>query len=385
MSKTDCININFKDLFKKDIKDANKSYDKRFHEGECAHQLVKERSQFMDLILTRVWNLYSWQSNISLLAVGGYGRGELHPHSDIDLLLLTTEDSIDKDNKNIEEFLENPNFTLIEGDIRSLEDCLKSTKDIDYVLHHAALGSVPRSIKNPITSNDVNVSGFLNMLVASRDNGVKRFVFAASSSTYGDSESLPKIEDVIGKPLSPYAVTKYMNELYADVFSKTYGLETIGLRYFNVFGRRQNPNGAYAAVIPKWIDAILQGKTVYINGDGTTSRDFCYVDNAVQMNLLAATVENEEATNQVYNCAVGDRTSLSELYALLLDGLTDDDRPLTGDLIYRDFRAGDVKHSLADISKARNLLGYQATHRITEGLNEAMAWYLDNLINEESV
>jgi UDP-N-acetylglucosamine 4-epimerase len=256
---------------------------------------------------------------------------------------------------------------------------------VDYVLHEAALGSVPRSVKDPIKTNMSNIDGFLNMLVAARDAKVKRFIYAASSSTYGDHPDLPKVEEKIGNPLSPYSLTKLVNELYAQVFARTYGFKTIGLRYFNVFGRRQNPNGAYAAVIPKWIDAILKGKTVHINGDGSTSRDFCYVDNAVQMNLLAATVENEKASNQVYNCAVGDRTSLSELYELLLDGLTDDNRPLTADLNYRDFRAGDVMHSLADISKARNLLDYQPTHRIAEGLRETMAWYVDNLINEESL
>jgi UDP-N-acetylglucosamine 4-epimerase len=292
--------------------------------------------------------------------------------------------------------LDTASFTFIEGDIRKLEDCQKamifypsiSEKEgipVDYVLHEAALGSVPRSVKDPIKTNMSNIDGFLNMLVAARDAKVKRFIYAASSSTYGDHPDLPKVEEKIGNPLSPYSLTKLVNELYAQVFARTYGFKTIGLRYFNVFGRRQNPNGAYAAVIPKWIDAILKGKTVHINGDGSTSRDFCYVDNAVQMNLLAATVEKEEASNQVYNCAVGDRTSLSELHELLLDGLTDDNRPLTADLNYRDFRAGDVMHSLADISKARNLLDYQPTHRIAEGLRETMAWYVDNLINEESL
>ena len=310
----------------------------------------------------------------------------------IDQAIACATNALRADNR----LLDTASFTFIEGDIRKLEDCQKamifypsiSEKEgipVDYVLHEAALGSVPRSVEDPIKTNMANIDGFLNMLVAARDAKVKRFIYAASSSTYGDHPDLPKVEEKIGNPLSPYSVTKVVNELYAQVFARTYGFKTIGLRYFNIFGRRQTPNGAYAAVIPKWIDAILKGKTVYINGDGTTSRDFCYVDNAVQMNLLAATAENEEATNQVYNCAVGDRTSLNELYALLLDGLTDNDRLLTADLIYRDFRAGDVMHSLADISKARNLLGYQATHRIGEGLNEAMAWYLDNLINEESV
>ena len=215
--------------------------------------------------------------------------------------------------ENIIEFLDDPNFTLLEGDIRNLDDCLKATKEVDYVLHQAALGSVPRSIKNPITSNEVNVSGFLNMLVASRDNGVKRFVYAASSSTYGDSESMPKVEDVIGKPLSPYAITKYVNELYADIFSKTYGLETIGLRYFNVFGRKQDPNGAYAAVIPKFVSLLMKHESPTINGDGTYSRDFTYIDNVIQANLLSLATTNNKAINTVYNVAYGDRNTLNDL------------------------------------------------------------------------
>ena len=219
--------------------------------------------------------------------------------------------------ENIKEFLEDPNFTLIEGDIRKLEDCLKATKDVDYVLHQAALGSVPRSIKDPITSNDVNVSGFLNMLVAARDNGVQRFVFAASSSTYGDSQSMPKVEDIIGKPLSPYAITKYVNELYADIFSKTYGLETIGLRYFNVFGRKQDPNGAYAAVIPKFVSQLMKGESPVINGDGNYSRDFTYIDNVIQANLLSLVTTNEKAINTIYNVAYGDRNTLERFNGLL--------------------------------------------------------------------
>ena len=219
--------------------------------------------------------------------------------------------------ENIEEFIENSNFILIEGDIRKLDDCIKATKEVDYVLHQAALGSVPRSIKDPITSNEVNVSGFLNMLVASRDNGVKRFVYAASSSTYGDSESLPKVEHLIGKPLSPYAITKYVNELYADIFSKTYGLETIGLRYFNVFGRKQDPNGAYAAVIPKFVSQLMKGESPVINGDGSYSRDFTYIDNAIQANLLSLTTTNKKAINTVYNIAYGDRNTLNDLMEYL--------------------------------------------------------------------
>lgn len=267
-------------------------------------------------------------------------------------------------------------FRFIEGDIRKLEDCREACAGVHYVLHQAALGSVPRSINDPITTNQANIDGFLNMLVAARDNKVKRFVYAASSSTYGDHPGLPKVEDRIGKPLSPYAVTKFVNELYADVFGKTYGLSSIGLRYFNVFGPRQEPDGAYAAVIPKWFSGMIAGQDIYINGDGKTSRDFCYIANAVQANLLAATIENDEAANQIYNVAVGDRTELIELYAAIRELLSQryshiaNARP-----VFRDFRAGDVRHSLADISKANQLLGYQPSHRIKEGLREAMSWY----------
>lgn len=280
------------------------------------------------------------------------------------------------------------NFRFIRGDIRSLEDCRKAMVfsqhsalgtqqlSVDYVLHQAALGSVPRSLEDPITTNSVNIDGFLNMLVAARDAGVKRFVYAASSSTYGDHPDLPKVEDRIGKPLSPYAVTKYVNELYTDVFARAYGFKTIGLRYFNIFGRRQDPAGAYAAVIPKWIAAMIRNEPVFINGDGETSRDFCYIDNAVQANLLAATADEETAANQVYNVAVGERTSLNELYEHLRRKLAPHHLHLqTAKPSHRDFRSGDVRHSLADISKARNLLGYQPSHRIGEGLEEAMAWY----------
>lgn len=273
------------------------------------------------------------------------------------------------------------NFEFIRGDIRNLDDCRRAlllTPDtpVDYVLHQAALGSVPRSLKDPINSNENNISGFLNMLTAARDAKVKRLVYAASSSTYGDHPGLPKVEDAIGKPLSPYAVTKYVNELYADVFARCYGFKTIGLRYFNVFGRRQDPEGAYAAVIPKWIAAMLRNEAVYINGDGETSRDFCYIDNAVQANILAATTENPDAANQVYNVAAGDRTSLNHLYGFLRDSLRlryphlQDAMP-----IYRDFRPGDVRHSLADITKASQLLGYQPSHKVWQGLEEALAWY----------
>jgi UDP-N-acetylglucosamine 4-epimerase len=272
------------------------------------------------------------------------------------------------------------NFKLIQGDIRHLVDCQKACAGVDYVLHQAALGSVPRSLTDPIATNETNISGFLNMLVAARDAKVKRFVYAASSSTYGDHPDLPKIEDKIGKPLSPYAVTKLVNELYAEVFARTYGFKTIGLRYFNIFGPRQDPNGAYAAVIPKWIDSMQKNELIYINGDGQTSRDFCYVENAVQANLLAATAENKEAKNQVYNVAVGDRTSLNQLYHFIQEILSEHVKSLKETrLIYRDFRVGDVRHSLADITKARALLGYSPTHRLYEGLKEAMKWYTQQL------
>jgi UDP-N-acetylglucosamine 4-epimerase len=268
------------------------------------------------------------------------------------------------------------NFKFIEGDIRNLADCQQACAGVDYVLQQAALGSVPRSINDPIASNATNISGFLNMLVAARDAQVSSFTYAASSSTYGDHPALPKVEHTIGKPLSPYAVTKVVNELYADVFAKTYGFQTIGLRYFNVFGRRQNPNGAYAAVIPKWAGSMIQGEEIFINGDGETSRDFCYIDNAVQANLLAATAVGSEAKNQVYNIAVGDQTSLNQLFALINKSLAALGVKSSPAPSYRDFRTGDVLHSLADISKATNLLGYTPTHRISDGLSIATAWYV---------
>jgi UDP-N-acetylglucosamine 4-epimerase len=271
------------------------------------------------------------------------------------------------------------NFRFIRGDIRQLSDCQAACEGVDYVLHQAALGSVPRSLKDPITTNSTNIDGFLNMLVAARDAQVNRFVYAASSSTYGDHPALPKIEENIGKPLSPYAVTKYVNELYADVFARAYGFKSIGLRYFNDFGQRQDPNGAYAAVIPKWIDSMIKGEPVYINGDGETSRDFCYIDNVVQANLLAATTENPEATNQVYNVAVGDRTTLNELFWHLHENLLPHFAHLQGfEPTYRDFRVGDVRHSLADVGKAQQLLGYKPSHRIGEGLGIAMEWYVNH-------
>lgn len=268
------------------------------------------------------------------------------------------------------------NFQFIEGDIRKLDDCQQASKGVDYILHQAALGSVPRSIADPVTTNANNIDGFLNMLVAARDANVQRFVYAASSSTYGDHPDLPKVEANIGKPLSPYAVTKLVNELYADVFARCYGFNTIGLRYFNVFGQRQDPNGAYAAVIPKWTAALLHGDDVFINGDGETSRDFCFIDNTVQVNLLAATTQNPAAVNQVYNVAVGERTSLKELYQLITASLSAQCPLQASNLIHRDFRAGDVRHSLASISKAQALLGYVPTVKIDAGITAAMPWYI---------
>ena len=281
---------------------------------------------------------------------------------------------------NIASFLENPNFELLHGDIRNLEDCHQAAQGVDYILHQAALGSVPRSINDPITTNEVNVSGFLNMLVAARDAKVKRFVYAASSSTYGDSTGLPKVEDIIGKPLSPYAITKYVNELYATIFSKTYGLETIGLRYFNVFGRRQDPNGAYAAVIPLFVKKLMNHESPIINGDGNNSRDFTYIDNVIQMNELAMFTNNPEAINTVYNTAYGDRTSLNDLMALLKKHLSKFDATIaTIETIYGDNRAGDIPHSLASIDKAKKVLGYNPQFSIDKGLEEAVAWYWENL------
>ena len=270
-------------------------------------------------------------------------------------------------------------FRFIEGDIRNLDDCRKACEGVNYVLHQAALGSVPRSINDPITTNATNIDGFLNMLVAARDAKVDSFTYAASSSTYGDHAGLPKVEDVIGKPLSPYAVTKYVNELYADVFAKTYGFNTIGLRYFNVFGKRQDPDGAYAAVIPKWTAAMLRGELVYINGDGETSRDFCYIDNTVQANLLAATAQSADARNQVYNVAVGDRTTLNQLFNAIKQSLGTNGVLVGNEPHYRDFRAGDVRHSQADIDKAERLLGYSPSFDINAGIDLAMPWYIQSV------
>ncbi len=282
--------------------------------------------------------------------------------------------------ENLNAVIDHPNFKLIEGDIRNLEDCRKACENQDFVLHEAALGSVPRSINDPITSNDVNVGGFLNMLVAARDANVRRFIYAASSSTYGDSESLPKVEDKIGKPLSPYAITKYVNELYADVFKRTYDFDTIGLRYFNVFGRKQNPNGAYAAVIPKFVMQLMNHESPVINGGGEYSRDFTYIDNVILMNLLALTSENSESLNQVYNTAFGERTTLNDLVHYLKEYLSDFDSAIADvEIIYGDYRKGDVPHSLASIDKARNLLNYNPEFSMQSGLKEAVKWYWNNL------
>ena len=281
---------------------------------------------------------------------------------------------------NIKSFVDLPNFEFIEGDIRDFETCQNVVKDIDFISHQAALGSVPRSIADPITSNDVNISGFLNMLVASKDAGVQRFIYAASSSTYGDSESLPKVEDKIGKPLSPYAITKYVNELYAEIFSNTYGFETIGLRYFNVFGRRQDPNGAYAAVIPKFVMQLMKHESPVINGDGNFSRDFTYIDNVIQMNELAMLTQNPEAINTVYNTAYGDRTTLNDMVSYLKEYLSEFDSAIsTIEVVHGPNRVGDIPHSLASIDKAKRLLNYTPEYSFQDGLKEAVKWYWNNL------
>jgi len=273
-------------------------------------------------------------------------------------------------------------FRFIEGDIRKVDDCHEACKGANYVLHQAALGSVPRSLADPIATNETNISGFLNMLVAARDAEVSSFTYAASSSTYGDHPALPKVEDAIGKPLSPYAVTKYVNELYAEVFARSYGFKSVGLRYFNVFGRRQDPDGAYAAVIPKWTAAMIANDDVYINGDGETSRDFCYIDNTVQANILAATSTNTDAKDQVYNVAVGDRTTLNELFNSIKSALAENDVKYDKEPVYRDFREGDVRHSQADVTKAKNLLGYNPQFDISQGIDKAMPWYVKSLASK---
>jgi len=284
--------------------------------------------------------------------------------------------------ENIAHLMDSRLFTLVEGDIRNLEDCKKAVESADLVLHLAALGSVPRSIADPITTNDINIGGTLNMLVAARDAGIKRFVYAASSSTYGDSEMLPKVENVIGRPLSPYAITKYVSELYADVFGKTYGLDCIGLRYFNVFGRRQDPNGAYAAVIPKFTANLLQKESPVINGDGSFSRDFTYIDNVIQMNRLALFTENEAALNEVYNVAFGDSSTLNELYYELRTNLSEYDSTIASlEPIYGPNRKGDIPHSLASIDKAKRLLGYDPKFSLKAGLKETVKWYWENVVS----
>ena len=307
--------------------------------------------------------------NQKVVGLDNFDTGHQH---NIDQAIQDANDAAGKDLSS--------NFKFINGDIRELEDCQQACSGVDYVLHQAALGSVPRSIENPINTNRANIDGFLNMLVASKDANVKRFVYAASSSTYGDHPDLPKVEDKIGNPLSPYAVTKVVNELYASVFAKTYGFKTIGLRYFNIFGKRQDPNGAYAAVIPKWVAAILNKDDVFINGDGETSRDFCYIDNTIQINLLAATTDNDKATAQVYNVALNDRTSLNKLYEMIEERLIRRTQGLEKKKpIYRDFRAGDVRHSQANIDKAQALLDYQPKYLIEQGMDEAMDWYVGSL------
>lgn len=327
-------------------------------------------------------NQYTW----CITGVAGFIGSNL-----LESLLKLNQNVIGLDNfstghrKNLDEVKSNipkdlwANFTLIQGDIRNIDDCKKATENVQYVLHQAALGSVPRSLNDPATTNEVNIGGHLNMLIAARDANVNGFVYAASSSTYGDHPALPKVEENIGNPLSPYAVTKYVNELYGSVFDKAYGFKSTGLRYFNVFGPRQDPNGAYAAVIPLWTAAIIAGETIYINGDGETSRDFCFVDNAVQANILAALAQGE-AQGQIYNVACNARTTLNELKELLYTALAQHDSGVSPAVIeYRDFRAGDVRHSQADIGKASTLLGYEPTHPIKKGIEQAMSWYLDNI------
>lgn len=282
--------------------------------------------------------------------------------------------------KNIEHLFELHNFQLIDGDIRDIEVCKNAVIGVDYILHQAALGSVPRSLKDPLTSNEVNVNGFLNMLWSAKEAGVKRFVYAASSSTYGDSESLPKVEDVIGKPLSPYAITKYVNELYAEIFGKTYGLETVGLRYFNVFGRKQDPNGAYAAVIPKFVMQFMKHESPVINGDGNYSRDFTYIDNVMQMNELAMLTNSPKAINSVFNTAYGERTTLNDLITILKSELTKFDSKIADvEIVYGPNREGDIPHSLASIDKAKEILGYSPQYSLRDGLKEAVKWYWENL------
>ncbi|WP_027136476.1 SDR family oxidoreductase [Gaetbulibacter saemankumensis] len=328
-------------------------------------------------------NLYEKLKNKTVLVTGGAGfiGSNLCEHLlSINTHVICLDNFSTGKHENIAPFLQHENFKLIEGDIRNLHDCMIACKHVDYILHQAALGSVPRSINDPITTNNVNVSGFLNMLVAARDNAVSRFVYAASSSTYGDHEALPKKEDIIGKPLSPYAITKYVNELYADIFKKTYNLDTIGLRYFNVFGKNQDPNGAYAAVIPKFIQQYINYESPVINGDGSYSRDFTYIENVIQMNINALITEDPEALNTVYNVACGERTTLLKLATSIKSYLTEFDGKINDiDIKFRDNRVGDIPHSLASIQKAKTLLNYKPTHDFNKGLKEAICWYWNNL------
>ncbi len=335
----------------------------------------------MRSLVRKIVSKYRMQKNILITGGAGFIGSNLTEHFLNKNYKVVCLDNFSTGHRhNIEGFLANSNYTLIEGDIRNLKDCQKAVDKVGYVLHQAALGSVPRSIKDPITTNDVNVSGFLNMLTAARDAKVKRFIYAASSSTYGDSESLPKVEEVIGKPLSPYAITKYVNELYAEIFSKTYGIETIGLRYFNVFGRRQDPHGAYAAVIPLFVKQLMKHESPVINGDGNYSRDFTYIDNVIQMNELAMTTENPEAVNTVYNTAFGDRTTLTQLVQLLKENLAILDPKIAEvQVIYGPNRAGDIPHSLASIEKAKINLGYNPKFSLETGIKEAVSWYFHNL------
>jgi UDP-N-acetylglucosamine/UDP-N-acetylgalactosamine 4-epimerase len=323
------------------------------------------------------------QNKITILITGGagfIGSNLCEYFLNKDYKVVCLDNFATGHRKNLESFINNPNFLLIEGDIRNVEDCLKAVQGVDYVLHQAALGSVPRSINDPATTNEVNVNGFLNMLIASRDAKIKRFVYAASSSTYGDSENLPKVEEVIGKPLSPYAITKYVNELYAEIFSKTYGLETIGLRYFNVFGKNQDPNGAYAAVVPKFVMQLMNLESPKINGDGNYSRDFTYIDNVIQMNELAMTTTNQAAINNVFNTAYGDRNTLNNLVDYLKEYLSKYNPKIANiAIVYGPNRVGDIPHSLASIEKAKKLLGYNPHFSMQQGLQESVKWYWDNL------
>ena len=323
--------------------------------------------------------IYYYNMKKRILVTGGAG---FIGSNTCENLLTEGHDVICLDNfitgrrSNIKELLHSPSFHLIEGDIRNIEDCRKAVANIDIVLHLAALGSVPRSIADPITTNDININGFLNMIVSARDAGIKRFVYAASSSTYGDSESLPKVEDKIGKPLSPYAITKYVGELYADVFAKTYNMECVGLRYFNVFGRRQDPAGAYAAVIPKFVDALMSHEAPLINGDGSYSRDFTYIDNVIQINKLAMFTSNPDAINEVYNVAYGESSTLNQLVEEIKNNLTQFDKQIESiRCIHKEFRIGDIPHSLASIQKAKKLLNYSPSHSLKEGLKETVQWY----------